>query len=199
MRFMKRLLVGIGAVALAGTLLTLVAPKAVHAAVAALVEVANTPANPVPNADVNAPGEEPFQTQLCYSLLTFGGGPDPCIGGFPKFFTVPTTTSDGLSIKRLVVDHLAASCNETEVITSLITAVDFGMNENQVNGSVYVGRIYIPLTPTPGTVGGVSPVGSIAARAYADPGTVVSPYLQFTSGAPLPSAYCNYTVVGHYV
>ena len=62
MRFMKRLLRGLAAVALAGTLISLVVPKAVHAAVAALVEVANTPANPVPNADVNAPGEEPFQT-----------------------------------------------------------------------------------------------------------------------------------------
>jgi len=61
MRFAQRLFMGIGAVALAGTLISLVAPKAAPATVAALVEVANTSANPVPNADVNAPGEEPFR------------------------------------------------------------------------------------------------------------------------------------------
>ena len=51
MQFTKRLLTGLGAVALAAMLLSLAAPKAVHAIVAALVEVTNTPANPVPTAD----------------------------------------------------------------------------------------------------------------------------------------------------
>src|ERR1700683_5381739 len=98
MRFTKRLLMGFGAVALAGTFLSLVAPKAVHAAVAALVLVTNTSANPVPNADVNAPGEEPLQTILCSAI-----GNVSCPGsGQPTGFTVPTTTSDGLSVQRFV-------------------------------------------------------------------------------------------------
>jgi hypothetical protein len=53
MRFVKRLFMGIGAVVLAGFLLTLVVPKAIHAAVATLVQVANTATSPVPITDVS--------------------------------------------------------------------------------------------------------------------------------------------------
>jgi hypothetical protein len=48
----KQLLMGAGALALVALLMNLVAPKAVHATVAALVQVANTPTNPVPTADL---------------------------------------------------------------------------------------------------------------------------------------------------
>jgi hypothetical protein len=195
MRFMNRLLMGIGAVALAGTLLSLVGPKAVHAAVAALVLVTNTPANPVPNADVNAPGEEPFQTQFCLTTPST----DAC-GSTPSGFVVPTTTSDGLSIKRLVIEQISASCSETGTITSLQAYLSFQMNENQVNGSAFPGTIYLPFTPTPGNLGAKNPVSTVAVRAYADPGTAVSNYQQWTSGTSLPaSLMCNYTVVGHFV
>jgi len=194
MRFMKRLLRGLAAVALAGTLISLVVPKAVHAAVAALVEVANTPANPVPNADVNAPGEEPFQTQICLTTPTT----DAC-GSTPGDFVVPATTSDGLSIKRLVIEQISASCSKTGTITSLQAYLSFQMNENQVNGSAFPGIIYLPFTPTPGNLGAENPVSSIAVRAYADPGTTVTEYQQWKATALPVSLTCNYTVAGHYV
>jgi hypothetical protein len=101
---MNRLLMGAGAVALAGTLVSLFAPKAVHATVAALVLVTNTPANPVPNADVNAPGE-PFQTVLCNSI-----GSDSC-GGGPNSFVVPAKTLGGLSVKRLAIEYVSMNCS----------------------------------------------------------------------------------------
>jgi hypothetical protein len=46
MQFGKKLLSGLGAVLLAALLLVVAAPKTVHAVVAALVEVSNTPSNP---------------------------------------------------------------------------------------------------------------------------------------------------------
>jgi len=46
-------------------------PRAVHAAVAALVEVANTPANPVPNKNVDQPARHLFTTQ-CTAPPTVG-------------------------------------------------------------------------------------------------------------------------------
>jgi hypothetical protein len=55
MRILKSGLMAAGALALAAMLLNFVAPKSVHAAVAALVQVVNTSANPVPNQDVDAP------------------------------------------------------------------------------------------------------------------------------------------------
>jgi hypothetical protein len=48
MQFPKRLLMGVGGVALAGILGVAIAPRAAHGLVAALVQVTNTTANPVP-------------------------------------------------------------------------------------------------------------------------------------------------------
>ena len=53
MKITKRTLLGWGAVALAITLLILAAPKAAHAIVATLVQVANTSANPAITQDVS--------------------------------------------------------------------------------------------------------------------------------------------------
>jgi hypothetical protein len=188
MRFMKRLLMGISAVALAGTLLTLVAPKAVHAAVAALVLVTNTPANPVPNADVNAPGEEPFQTQICDTLGSFPGA----CSGTPGTFTVPSTTSDGLSVKRLVVEQISAQCASLGAVSHPVTTLSFQTNENQVNGTVFPAVISLPL------VAGGPPgyISSTTVRAYADPGTSSGWNLGFDGGGSGTGLTCTYTIVG---
>ena len=49
----KQIIAGAISIALAAVALSLAAPRAVHAAVAALVGIANTPANPVPSNEVN--------------------------------------------------------------------------------------------------------------------------------------------------
>jgi hypothetical protein len=59
MKFAKSILMGTGAVVLAGLILALLAPKAAHAIVAAAVLVTNTAANPVPTQSI-MPGK-PFQ------------------------------------------------------------------------------------------------------------------------------------------
>ncbi len=190
MRFMKRLLMGVGAVALAGTLISLFAPKAVHAAVAALVLVTNTPANPVPNADVNAPGEEPFQTQICNTLDAA-----PPVGGcssIPGFFTVPSTTSDGLTVKRLVVEQVSAQCSSVGGISHPVATISFQMSENQVNGTVFPAVIPLPLVA--GVAGNY--LSSTAVRAYADPGTSSNWYLSFDGGGAGVGMACTYTIVG---
>ncbi len=53
MQFTKRLLMGLGGVALVATLVSMCVPRSVHALVATLVQVSNTPSNPVPTADVH--------------------------------------------------------------------------------------------------------------------------------------------------
>jgi len=191
MKLVKNLLMGFGAVALAGTLLSLVAPKAVHAAVAALVLVTNTPANPVPNADVNEPGEEPFQTILCNAI-----GSSACDVSQPSSFVVPSTTSDGLIVKRLVIEYVSVSCFNNGVSN---LQVDFTaeMDENAVNGLVHDGYIFLPLVPaSPSSIG--QPVATMPVRAYADPGkpVVVGTFGNFpgTTGAA-----CTFSVIGHYI
>lgn len=61
MKFAKSILTGTGAVVLAGLILTLLAPKAVHAVVATAVSVVNTSATPVPVSSINEPGRIPYQ------------------------------------------------------------------------------------------------------------------------------------------
>jgi len=68
MRFVKNLFMGIGAVALAGMALSLIAPKAVHASVATLVEIVNTSVNPVAISDVVKSAAQNVE------LLCYGGG-----------------------------------------------------------------------------------------------------------------------------
>lgn len=63
MRLAKRTLMGIGAIALVASLMNIVAPKAVHAAVAALVQVANTPSTAVPT--VAAPAASQLYASGC--------------------------------------------------------------------------------------------------------------------------------------
>jgi hypothetical protein len=53
MKYAKRMLMVAGALALAGILGIAIAPKAAHGIVAAMVQVMNTSANPVPNQDVD--------------------------------------------------------------------------------------------------------------------------------------------------
>jgi hypothetical protein len=188
---MKKLLMGIGAVALAGTLLNLVAPKAVHAAVAALVEVANTPANPVPNADVNAPGEEPFQTLMCNAV-----GTGTCASDQPSILTVPTTTSDGLSIKRLVIEYVAVSCFNNGV-SNLQVGLFTEMDENPVGGVVHDSFIIIPLTPSsPSSTG--EPAAAMPVTAYADPGKPLTAGV-FGSFPGTTGATCTFSIVGRYI
>jgi hypothetical protein len=67
MKFVQRLLMGIGGLAAAAALLTAVSSKA-HALAATLVEVVNTRSTPVPNQDVDAPGRHLYQ----FSCLAVG-------------------------------------------------------------------------------------------------------------------------------
>ena len=50
MRFVKTTLMGMGGIAGVALAVLLLVPKAAHAVVATLVQVANTTSNPVPNA-----------------------------------------------------------------------------------------------------------------------------------------------------
>jgi len=170
---------------------SILGPRAVKAAVATLVQVVNTSTNPVPNADVNAPGEEPFQTALC---LTVPGLTCP---GLPGNFVVPATTSDGLTIKRLVIEQMNAVCTINGTANHIQANIQTLTYENQVNGEAYVEVTYLPLSPSsPGNSSIL--VSSQSARAYADPGTTVEPYIFGDYGVG-SSFTCNYYVAGYYL
>ena len=82
MRFAQSLIMGIGAVALAAVLMTLVAPKSVHAAVAALVQVANTTASPANTEDISKQANQ--LVHLVCSLAGTGSGFTNCFSSPPN-------------------------------------------------------------------------------------------------------------------
>jgi hypothetical protein len=89
MKFLKSLLMGTGGVVLAGLLLALLAPKAVHAVVATAVQVVNTSASPAITEDTSRQASQIVTIQCflasssyrsCTQALpngTFGGSPGP--------------------------------------------------------------------------------------------------------------------------
>jgi hypothetical protein len=79
MKFAKSILMGTGAVVLAGLILTLLAPKAAHAIVATAVSVVNTSSNPVPVSSIDSPGRIPFVES---GLTGVCGGSSSCASGF---------------------------------------------------------------------------------------------------------------------
>jgi hypothetical protein len=81
MRLAQRLFMGIGAVALAASFMTLVAPKSVHAAVAALVQVANRTASPANTEDISKQANQ--LVHLVCSLAT-GTGFSNCYSSPPN-------------------------------------------------------------------------------------------------------------------
>jgi hypothetical protein len=87
MKITKRMLTGLGAIALAVSLLILVAPKAAHAVVVTLVQVANTSANPAITQDVSRLASQSVQLVCvsinnCAQILPDGSTPD-------QWYTVP--------------------------------------------------------------------------------------------------------------
>ena len=93
---------GIAGVLFVASVMTLVAPKTVHALVSALVTVANTSANPVPNRDVDNPARQAFQG----IFPLFAGG-----GQMQGQLFVPNTTTTGAPVKELVIEELSGGCN----------------------------------------------------------------------------------------
>jgi hypothetical protein len=162
-----------GAVALAGILSVMLAPKAVHAIVSTLVTVVNTSANPVPVTEGKDLVQEPFATSIC---TTGDGPPGYCSGTAtalgvatpPGSFTVPATDSEGNPVKALVIQFVSGLCNATDL--ALKTTVP----ANQVNGITTAANFI-------GT-GGSSGIVDQTTSIVTSPGSSVSIYTTSSNG-----------------
>ena len=194
MQFAKRLLMGAGAVALAGLLGVMIAPKATHGVVATLVQVTNTAANPVLNRDIDRSENQPFSTSLCYG----SGGAFPCYLGEsqPSSFVVPSTTSDGSAVAELVIDYVDGSCSATAGGVLIDVVIGTSVSKNTVNsiGSAYH---FFPLLQNPNITAsnqGHIFTWSAPARIFADPGSTVS----FVADSQIDTTFgCTVNVTGH--
>ena len=91
MQFAKRLMMILASFVLLVAIVSLAAPKAVHAIVATLVQVTNTSANPVPTVATDNPALQPF-------AHTYG-----VYGQLDHTFEVPAG-------KTLVIEQVEVSC-----------------------------------------------------------------------------------------
>ena len=105
MRFAKRMLMVAGAGALAGILAIAIAPKTADGLVAALVQVSNTTANPVPTADVHGSAAQILEL----ACPTNDGVYESCVQDDPSTsssspFTVPAG-------QNFVITQIEALCS----------------------------------------------------------------------------------------
>jgi hypothetical protein len=106
--------------AIALTTFAIFAPRAVHAITATLVQVVNTSANPVPTAE----SAVRFQASMCFvngpASTAYNICPPPTNA---RNFTVPTVTSTGAVVKRLVVDNVSGTCSNFDNNAMVIKAL----------------------------------------------------------------------------
>lgn len=112
MKFAKRLLMVAGAVALAGLFSVMLAPKAVHAVVATLVQVSNTSANPVPTLSTNISGRTAFDIAVGDVLFSGGSGVSITLGSVPpntiaviQNFSGRCAIEQGTSISEVLLSY----------------------------------------------------------------------------------------------
>jgi hypothetical protein len=188
MAHIKRYLLVAGALLLAGIVALILTPKAVHAVTAILVQVMNTPANPVPNRDVDRAADEPFAVTLCNGSTNFNcffQEPSP----EPSSFVVPSTTTDGKTVQEVVIEYIDGQCN---ALPSSVQGIYLygGAFKNFVQGTAVNFPHFIPTVANTGTFPGVS--WSTPASIYLDPGSTVS-FLPSINGF----FACSINLTGH--
>jgi hypothetical protein len=175
MKFAKPALMVVGCVLLTGLTLTLFAPKTVHALAAALVQVANTRSNPVPNQDVDIAARHPY-TATCY---IYANG-----GAFATCQPTPAPPATGF---ETVIQNVNVSLNQDSgSVQPFVTELIYG-----TSGSSF--QFFVPLVAQ----GQGEWVGNQPTAIYLDP-SAYSP-LQcaslYTNGyATLTCTVTGYTV-----
>ena len=127
-QILKRLLMGFGSILAAALLLAVAAPKSAHAIVAALVQITNTTANPVPVLDVRAAAAQnvelacTFTTGYCVQINPDGSFVDAA-------WVVPA------GMQYVITDLEISSAMSTGVTTTI-----FGVQWTPPGGSLRLER-----------------------------------------------------------
>lgn len=178
MNFAERLLMVCGAVALAGMVGVILTPKVAHA-VATLVQVANTPANPVPIQRTDDPARSAF---LQVANCNFNNASECLVD---SIFAVPNT-------QIAVVEFISSECS-INVGTQATLFVDYpGVDVN-------AGRIAVPFSSseTVNLTGFASIATSRSVRAYG--GSANWDAIWITSVTQPQGNFCSLTMSGHFV
>jgi hypothetical protein len=140
MRLTKNVLTSFGAVALALVLVNAIAPQAVHAAVAALVQISNTATNPALTSRIDDPGRVPYQAgKSCNGCTSVTFGPVPAnhrlvvgnISGQINFFAAPFFSTVSASPGGVPRSQFFPPLNPALNFTIFDQPVNFYVDQNQ--------------------------------------------------------------------
>jgi len=189
MKLVRQSVASVFGLLLTALLVSALAPKATRALAAALVQVTNTAANPVPVATVPV---VPFGASLCVQAFTN----IDCQPNTDRFST-PTTTPAGLPANWLVIDQVAGLCTSGASNSVVMTpGVTFGFPPANTTQTQFQPFYFFPVAPGAGE--GNPPTVSVVesnVRIYVPSGDFVFGNL---SVAPNGSdGRCTLTVTGH--
>ena len=173
MNTLRRAAMAIGVMTVVALVLALAAPKPAHGIVATMVQVVNTPSQPVPVADQDA--RNSFEIVLCVA------SPQPL--GCPDNFTVPATTASAQPVERLVIEFVSFGC-DAEARINLRS--ETGIVEGQPAPGIFFHTFLVTGSANSGFAA-ATPV-----RIYADPGSTIKAQ-QFVG------TFCFVNVSGHLV
>jgi hypothetical protein len=148
MQFAKRLLMGVGAAALAAILGMAIAPKAAHALVAALVQVANTPTTAIPV--VHAPAASDVYVGTCVAYFRADAGNTcvlpPAAAGKTLIIenaSIVTQTETGADPTSAAIITGGGSAEISYYIPMQLQAPQFGIDDytGQLQGRITVPSI----------------------------------------------------------
>jgi hypothetical protein len=182
------LVVGFGLLAVAVGFLT--STPAPAAPTSRPVTVVNTRSNPVPTWD-HSP-TQPFRIGLCVDTGTQAA---LCTGRYPnlpKTANVPTTTTDGHTVERMVIENITGSCESFgQQVFELSLTTTLNENFSPVNTLPHVIPVTASASPAVQTV-------FQQTRLYADPGSLLVLGLGIT-GSPNPNvgSVCPVLLTGY--
>jgi hypothetical protein len=151
MNLPRKALSTLGGILLAALLLAALAPRAARGVAAALVQITNTSADPVPVYDSSTR----FQTDVCSQFGTIALAVNNCGANNSTSFVVPTVTSSGATVKRLIVDNVSGFCSSYNNPGLFIKAVRLNGNfvpDAVLNGVLPTGENaahYVPIVAAP--------------------------------------------------
>jgi hypothetical protein len=185
MNLMRKAATALGGIFLAALLVAALAPKATRGIAAALVQVTNTTANPVPTVSVDDPANFPYAAFLCGGMEGF------CSSDFSDSVTVPLVTTTGVPVKRLVIEDVNGQCTAFAPPSPgfAMFAVEPAPADNNLGRRSIVNYEFATQQiESPG-----ANLFHAAVRIYADPGATITQFL--VAG----NAFCTFTLTGHLV
>lgn len=180
MKPVKRLLiVAVGIAALSG-LAAMFTPKTAHGKASKLVTM-NHSANAVPTSDAGS-AEEPFAFEGISRTTPVNG----------TTFTTPSTTADGRTVERLVIENITVLCEGLSTPASGVRVDGFPFSSAGASLGSSGNEFFVPFPNNP-AVG--NQVLSQQTRIYVDPGVTVG----MNALAFVSSGVCSYTAFGHFI